>query len=397
MAGSDTNSAGINQLEISDDTFVSKWDTTLISSGSSQSDQIRLPIESSGTYNFVVDWGDGNTDLITTWDQAEVTHTYSSEGIYTVLIEGELTGWQFINTGDRLKIIEISQWGSINLGKSDSNFRGAENLVLTATDPLNLTGTTTLSWAFAQCEKLGNSGNMNNWDVSSVTEMKFMFYGATSFNMDIGDWDVSSLTDMQQMFLLASSFNQDIGNWNVSSVIDMTNLFNGASSFNQPLRDWDVSNVKYIGAMFSGASSFNQPIGNWDVSSVPDMSEMFWNAISFDQSLGDWDVSSVESMEYMFEGVTLSVNNYDDILEGWSKLNLKDGVVFNAGGSQYTNSSARQFIIDTFNWEISDGGVLGGNSDNGSIDTTPSNPLISLVVLLLMDRCVRRYKSRRYF
>lgn len=44
--------------------FISVWDTTIEST-------IELPLVSSGNYNFSVNWGDGNTDTITTYDQAE--------------------------------------------------------------------------------------------------------------------------------------------------------------------------------------------------------------------------------------------------------------------------------------------------------------------------------------
>ena len=47
-----------------------------------------------------------------------------------------------------------------------------------------------------------------NWDVSSVTNMSYMFRGASSFNQDISSWDTSSVTDMAVMFKGASSFNQ---------------------------------------------------------------------------------------------------------------------------------------------------------------------------------------------
>ena len=58
--------------------FISEWKTD--NAGTSNDDQITLPLVSSGTYDFTVDWGDGTQDTITSHDQAEVTHTYSAAG-----------------------------------------------------------------------------------------------------------------------------------------------------------------------------------------------------------------------------------------------------------------------------------------------------------------------------
>ncbi len=287
--------------------FISVWDTTKINPGSSGSNQVCLPLESIGIYNFIVDWGDQTNNTITIWNQSAVTHTYSSEGIYTIRITGTIIGWRFNYGGDRLKIIEIQQWGCLQLGNLGSYFYGCANLALTANDSLNLTGTTSLYRAFAYCTNLGSSGNMNGWNVSSVTDMSWMFGGWSSFNQPIGNWNVSNITDMSNMFYYASSFNQSIGNWNVSSVTDMNWMFGGASKFNQPIGDWDVSSVTDMSAMFIGASSFNQSIGNWNVSSVTDISSMFNGASSFNQPIGDWDVSSVEDMGGMF-GVGIAFN-----------------------------------------------------------------------------------------
>ena len=38
------------------------------------------------------------------------------------------------------------------------------------------------------------------WDVSNVTDMSWMFWGAESFDGDISEWDVSNVTDMDGIF-----------------------------------------------------------------------------------------------------------------------------------------------------------------------------------------------------
>lgn len=49
------------------------------------------------------------------------------------------------------------------------------------------------SWVFAFT---GFSGDLSQWDVSSATDMSFMFYGNDNFNGDLRSWDVSKVQDM---------------------------------------------------------------------------------------------------------------------------------------------------------------------------------------------------------
>ena len=51
----------------------------------------RMALKNTGTYNFTIDWGDGNSDVITSWDQAEVYHTWAGTGPYTCSINGDAT------------------------------------------------------------------------------------------------------------------------------------------------------------------------------------------------------------------------------------------------------------------------------------------------------------------
>jgi surface protein len=45
--------------------------------------------------------------------------------------------------------------------------------------------------------------------------MNFMFKGASLFNGDISQWDVRNVQNMRQMFCGASHFDMDLSRWNI--------------------------------------------------------------------------------------------------------------------------------------------------------------------------------------
>ncbi|REL32815.1 BspA family leucine-rich repeat surface protein [Rhodohalobacter sp. SW132] len=217
----------------------------------------------------------------------------------------------------------------------------------------DVSSVTTMSGMFRGASSFNQ--HIGSWNVSSVRDMREMFWDASSFNQDIGNWDVSSVTRMNLMFNGASSFNQNIGNWVVSSMTDMGQIFYNASSFNQDISSWNVSSVTNMHRMFYDASSFNQDISSWNVSSVRYMTDMFSGANSFNQNIGSWDVSNVIHMRNMLNNSSLSIENYNSTLIGWSEqVNLQNGVELGADGLTYTapGADARQILIDEYNWII---------------------------------------------
>ena len=231
-----------------DTAFISTWNTNNTTNSVTANNQVRLPLVSNGAYNFTVEWGDNTNDVITVWNQAQTTHTYASPGSYTVRITGTIVGFRFANAGDRTKITNISQWGVLRLGNAGSYFQGCTNLTVTATGPLDLTGTTTLANMFANCTNF--NGPIGNWNVSNVTTMNGMFQGAANFNQPLNNWDVANVTNMGLMFQNAVRYNQPLNNWKTNKVTVMSSMFQNASAFNQDLSGWCVSSIATAPAAF---------------------------------------------------------------------------------------------------------------------------------------------------
>lgn len=120
--------------------MISKWNTAL--PGSTNSNQIQLPLEFLST-PLTVDWGDGITEVVTNAADPKTLHTYTTPGIYEIKYLAGTAVSRMSNSplgGDQRKIIEISQWGTIPKGGFERGFSGANNLVITATDPTGIGG-----------------------------------------------------------------------------------------------------------------------------------------------------------------------------------------------------------------------------------------------------------------
>ncbi len=126
------------------------------------------------------------------------------------------------------------------------------------------------------------------------------------------------------------------------------------------ISDWDLSGITNMRSMFDGASSFNPADISWNTGNVSNMRNIFNGAVMFDADISGWDITSVTNMGFMFQGVQLSTDIYDRLLNGWAGQTINTGVVFDAGGSRYSDSgeTGKNILTGTYSWTIDDGGHI---------------------------------------
>ncbi len=101
------------------------------------------------------------------------------------------------------------------------------------------------------------NSKLNNWDVSKVENMSYMFAGCTLFNQPLDKWVTSNVKTMRRMFGSITirhgrhycGFTQNINNWNVSNVTDMSYMFHSNVDYDNYINSWDLTNVTSANGM----------------------------------------------------------------------------------------------------------------------------------------------------
>ena len=365
--------------------FVSTWN---ISSGT-----FELPLKDYA--NITIDWGDGTSTTHT--NAIFPTHTYTSSDTFTITIAvNDLKkdiGSMYMNGNhaSRVMIQDVSNWGEGIWNSFSSAFEGARNLTVSATDEPDLSATTSMKKAFRNCFSLLGA-TLNDWDVSTITTMEFMFSGNfysenfvnelkiitetvndyMIFNADISGWNTAAVTNITNLFDQCKDFNvagtQDLSNWNTAAVKDMRDAFRDAEKFNGDISTWNTKNVTLMAGLFNGARSFNGDISKWNTTNVTNMMFMFTNAVKFNGDISNWDTAKVTNMDRMFTNAqefnqnintlgkswnTSAVASMERMFQGALKFN---GAISNWDTAKITNMSGMFTNAQAFNQDINTNG-----------------------------------------
>lgn len=226
-----------------DTTFKMTVDTT---KAGSASNTFVLKLH-TGVTNMNVYWGDGNSDLITVYNQAQLTHVYSSSGTYQLTLDGSFAGlYQGL---DRLKVMSIDNWGVNVWSNVWVSFAGCTNMVANYTDNPDFSGAGLMNYSFLSCVNFNGALEI---DVSTSFTMYQMFTACSSLNKPITFLNSSSVGNMQYMFYGCTVFNQDVSSLDITSLTTATGMFQNSAfatiNYDKLLVAWDsfgTSNVPF--------------------------------------------------------------------------------------------------------------------------------------------------------
>ena len=307
------------------------------------SETFTIPCQNAGTFNATVDWGDGSTSTITTYNDADLVHTYTTAGDHDISISGTFPNIYFNNGGDKTKVKSVTNLGSVGWVSFDRAFRGCSNMTsFTAGDSVT-SGVSTIQQMFAECSNLATL-DLTEFDTSGVTNMREVFYLCGSLtSADLSSFDTTSVTSaMDNFFRNCSSMTSvDVTSFDTSGVTNMLSMFRGCSSLTSlDVSSFDTSGVTNMGHMFRDCSSASGSItgpGGFDITSV-----------------------NTDSMDSMFYGTSLSTSTYDSLLVNWEAQSGYNNQNPNFGSSTYTAGSAAATAradLVTSGWSITDGGT----------------------------------------
>jgi len=306
---------------------------------------ITLPLTSGASYNFTANWGDGEADSdITSGTDVDRIHEYTTAGTYLITMSGTLTEFMVNNGAFDVYPKRVLNIGNTGLTRID--FYDCDKLTSIDCGDYTTSGVTSFANFARSCSALTEILNAENLITSTCTTISRFTNSATSL------------------------VTIDVSNWDVSNVGVMNSVFNGCTLV-EPVgfANWDTSSATNMGEFFRNAGAIEVlDLSNWSAPSgtLGSTLRQLGSITSLDVST--WDISGVTNLSNFAILTTIPTSDYDALLIGWTGWSggvptktVPNSLTPHFGASSTFTSGgdaddARQYLIDTKSWTITDGG-----------------------------------------
>ena len=336
--------------------FISVWATT------GAFETITIPCQNIGTFNAVIDWGDGTpTSTITTYNDADLAHEYAAIGEHTISITGVFPNIYFNNVAaDRLKIKRVTNLGTVGWINLNGAFFGCSNLTQFTTGSTDTSAVLIMRQMFHSCSAL-TSLDVSSFDTSIVTNMYAMFYACSALtSLDVSSFDTSNVSDMGYMLGNCSALTSMVG----VEDFDITGL-NSTGDLTGFITNGKMTTAQYDNLLI-----------NWEAQAagIPAMTPSFGTSTYTSSGAAETAHAALNDVHGWVMGDSGSVPSpaismYD--FDGSSMYatmpaysTLGNPTVYR--DIQYSTSNRDGFVIDTTE-PISEFGRVGANYHNGTI------------------------------
>lgn len=214
-----------------------------------------------------------------------------------------------------------------------------------------------MSSLFVYMLSLTDTSSLKNWNTSKVTNMRSMYsMDSALLFADVSGWDTGNVVTMASMFQVGDSHSGNgllqeivgLGDLDVSNVTDMTCMFYGAGEMTHyDVSRWNVSKVESMNHMFCDNYKLKSlDLSKWDVSSVKTIYSMFDDCHKL-KTVGDvsrWNTASlIDAGGWLNDSWSFVGDNFGHLdLSGWDTHNLK------SAGEMFLRTKIR--TIDLSGW-----------------------------------------------
>jgi hypothetical protein len=309
--------------------FIIEVDTTN-TAGGSNADRFRFT-GALGDYDVVAKQGGSVVQTFSNLSDEEIITFINGPGIYVLEVTAKatngFTGLAFNNSGDRLKLNKINQFGVFNDGR-DGLFYGCENLTEISNDVDWLNVLTVSNDLFRDCFSLTSLPEALTFD--ALTSSSNTFFGCSLTSLPSG-MNLNNLVTSYSFFrhndLTSLPDNMRLDNLSIGvNMFDRNPLTSLPSGMN-------LSNLTNGISMFLGNSLTSLPSG--------------------------MNLSNLTNGISMFRNVTINTTRYSELLVDMEDLNSNNNVIFHGGNSEYntTGETARDLLTTNQSWLFEDGGL----------------------------------------